>query len=89
MKKTWFLMLLPILAALVMVLSSSCTNESGARSALRSHGFKNVQITGYAGPFECGEDDLSTTGFTATNQAGQKVSGVVCCGWFKSCTVRF
>lgn len=30
-----------------------------------------------------------TTGFVATNPQGMRVEGVVCCGWLKSCTVRF
>lgn len=65
----------------------ACTNERGARHALEDEGYENIKITGYA-PFSCGEDDLSSTGFKATNVKGREVRGVVCCGAFKGCTVR-
>lgn len=40
-------------------------------------------------PLSCSNSDTYSTGFAATNPAGQPVSGVVCCGVLKSCTVRF
>lgn len=79
-----------IIIALLAPLTIGCTDESGAKGALESQGFTDVVITGYAGPFSCGEDDFSTTGFRAKNNAGNIVEGVVCCGLvFKSCTVRW
>lgn len=67
---------------------ASCTDEDATRSTLRAYGFTNIQTTGYAF-FGCGEEDEFSTGFRAVNQQGMRVEGVVCCGWFKNCTVRF
>lgn len=36
-----------------------------------------------------GEGDKYGKGFIATNPAGHQVEGIVCCGNWKSCTVRF
>ena len=81
-----------LFVALMMVSAlvfTSCTNESGARQTLENHGFTNIVTTGWS-PFSCDEKDFSSTGFTATNPVGKRVSGVVCCGMiFKNCTVRF
>ncbi len=78
-----------IIVLLISILTViGCTDESGTIHALQSQGFTNVQTTGYE-PFACGQDDNFSTGFVATNPAGNRVSGVVCCGMFKGCTVRF
>lgn len=81
-----------IAAAFVIVtmglLSLSCTNESGSRRALEAQGFTEIQFTGHSW-FTCGKEDSFSTGFRAKNPRGQQVSGTVCCGWLKSCTVRF
>lgn len=67
----------------------SCTDESSARKTLEAHGFTDIKTTGWS-PFVCGKDDTTETGFEAKNQAGQRVTGTVCCGLiFKGCTVRF
>lgn len=64
------------------------TDDDRTRSTLQASGFSNVQPQGYSF-FGCGDDDTFSTKFTATNPAGQQVSGVVCCGIGKGCTVRF
>ena len=51
-------------------------------------GFTDVQFTGYSF-FACSKDDEYHTGFKAKNPSGKKISGTVCCGILKSCTVRF
>jgi len=38
--------------------------------------------------YGCGHDDLVGYEVTATTASGQSASGTVCCGWFKSCTLR-
>ncbi len=73
---------------LALISLLGCTNPGAARHALQNQGFTNIQITGYA-PFSCGEDDTSSTGFTADNPHGDRVSGVVCCGLMKNCTIRW
>ena len=65
-----------------------CTNESASKRTLVNQGFTDISVGGYA-PFACSDSDTFQTRFVATNPAGKRVKGVVCCGWLKSCTVRF
>lgn len=82
-------MIKKILVLLGVVLSvSSCTQEDDALRILRSQGFHNIQITGFRF-FGCDEKDTFHTGFVATSQSGQRLSGVVCSGFLKGSTVRF
>lgn len=72
----------------VGVTLSGCADEGEARRCLSSHGYTNVQTTGWA-PFSCSEDDTFSTGFVADNPQGQRVEGVVCSNlMLKGCTVR-
>jgi hypothetical protein len=73
---------------LLALLAAGCTDESASREALRKQGFRDIQLTGWA-PLSCSDEDTFSTGFRATNPQGESVGGVVCCGWLKSCTVRF
>lgn len=68
--------------------SSLSTDPERTRNTLENQGFTDIQIGEYKFG-ACGEDDYYSTGFTATNPIGNRVSGVVCCGTFKGCTVRF
>lgn len=71
------------------LLLTGCSDGSAARATLSKAGFSDVEITGWK-PFNCGQDDFSSTGFVATNSNGQRIDGVVCCGLiFKNCTIRF
>ncbi len=64
------------------------TDEAATGRTLKAHGFSNIETTGYA--LGCSDSDTFATGFVATNSAGQRVSGTVCCGVLvKGCTVRF
>lgn len=65
-------------------------NSSKERSVLENSGYKDIKL-GVTSPIflDCGEDDTFSTSFTATNPSGQQVSGSVCCGWIKKCTIRF
>lgn len=77
-----------LLVALALI-AAGCTNKPDAIRTLHSAGFKDVETTGYSW-FACGQDDTSHTGFIATNPAGERVTGTVCCGLiFKACTIRF
>lgn len=66
----------------------SCTDADRTVSTLEAQGFTEVEPGGYT-YFGCGHGDVFHTEFTATNANGNAVSGIVCCGWLKSCTVRF
>lgn len=77
--------------ALLCVLAATCSScdvdPVRYRKTLEASGFSDVKLTGWQW-FVCGDDTLNT-GFEATNPKGQRVSGVVCCGYAKNCTVRF
>lgn len=78
--------------ATALVLATHCMGctprDSTAKAAVEKLGMTDVKVGGPSF-FSCGEDDLTGASFTATNPAGQRVEGVVCCGVFKACTVRF
>lgn len=75
--------------SLLTVGLAGCSNNEDAQRALSGAGYKNIQTQGYAF-FACGKDDFYSTEFTATNPAGQNVSGTVCSGLlFKGATIRF
>jgi hypothetical protein len=73
---------------ILVLLATGCTDPSASRAALTKSGFTDITIGGYDA-WSCGEGDAYSTSFTATNPNGMRVSGVVCCGTFKRCTVRF
>jgi hypothetical protein len=63
---------------------------SRAQRALEFEGFTDIEMAGYQ-PFMCGERDSAflSEGFSATNANGVRVEGMVCCGFFKGCTIRW
>lgn len=86
-----FALLLVVLIFFVAFCASNdgMQDEQAARRTLQASGFTAVEMTGWK-PFTCGKGDTTSTGFKATNPAGQRVEGVVCCGLvMKACTVRF
>lgn len=83
MNKTLFVTLVS-----VVLFAIGCTDEDGTRHALEQQGFYDIRTEGYAW-FGCSDSDNFATRFTAKNPNGQPVSGVVCCGMLKSCTVRW
>ena len=66
----------------------SCTDEDASKSALKNSGYSEITFSGYLW-FACSDDDMFHTAFSAKNPKGDLVSGVVCCGLLKSCTIRF
>ena len=70
------------------LLCVGCTDEKNSREALESMGFTDIELTGYEF-WSCAKSDDFHTGFVAKNAQGRRVTGVVCCGIMKDCTVRF
>lgn len=68
---------------------SACDYDIEARAfrTLTALGFTSIELGNYAW-FECSENETNRA-FTAISPSGQPVSGVVCCGVVKRCTVRF
>lgn len=77
-----------IVAVAALALSACGVNPDKATRTLKSMGYTNIQIGGFAF-FGCGDKDSFRSTFTATGQDGTRVSGVVCSAWFKGMTVRF
>lgn len=78
-----------IFAFITAVTLSACTvSDSEARSVLKKAGYTNIEIGGYD-MFACSDEDTFASQFTATNANGMKIHGTVCCGWLKSCTIRY
>lgn len=79
------------LLILLSVALTSCSQPQHATEILRSQGFRDVQIRpwGVLTLFQCSQDDLFKTPFTANSQANAQVSGVVCSGFLKGSTIRF
>ena len=75
------------LFALVLALTLPVSDQR-ARSSLASAGYSDISLQGVSF-FGCGDDDTLSREFTAINLQGARVSGVLCCGVFKSCTIRF
>ena len=74
-----------IIAALLL---GACTDEKRSRDTLIKLGFTDINI-GDWDAFVCGDDYTYATEFTAKNPQGMKVSGTVCCGYLKGCSVKF
>ncbi len=83
-----FLLVIAALVAVPFACGAGCTDEDRTRTTLRKAGYRDVTVGDYAWG-ECGKHDSYATEFTAINPSGERVSGTVCCGILKGCTVRF
>ena len=70
-----------------LALSACAPSDERAIRALEGAGFTNIELGLYQF-MACSDDDKFNVAFTADNIRGQRVSGAVCCGMFKRCTVR-
>jgi hypothetical protein len=77
-----------VVAVVGAIFFGACDQPTASRHALESQGITDVVITGHDF-FGCGKEDVSSVGFTGKNPQGHHVKGQVCCGWLKSCTVRW
>lgn len=73
--------------ALAAMSALACTDEERTVRVLREDGYTHIVTKGYAWT-GCGEGDTYKTEFKAITPTGAVVSGVVCCGLWKGCTVR-
>ena len=77
-----------LLLAIACIALSACYDAGSAERILANEGYTGVRTTGYAW-FACDQHDTLATQFTATSAAGRRVTGAVCCGVIKNCTIRF
>lgn len=82
------IIIFPILIIIIRLMIGF-TNPTEAARTLESSGYSEIKLNGWAGIWSCGEGDTYADEFSATNPSGKRVTGVVCCGLFKGCTVRF
>lgn len=77
-----------VLAVVALLLAACPVPEDQVVETLEAQGFSDIERKESA-PFSCSDKDGLRSHFTATNQRGQRVEGVLCCGFvFKACTVR-
>lgn len=69
------------------LLCGCAADPEQARRALAAAGLTDVRLGNYPF-FVCGDEDSFNSAFTARARDGRPVSGAVCCGWLKGCTVR-
>lgn len=81
--------MIKFLIAVVLVISlSGCTDKENAERILKNDGFSNITITGY-NFFACSKDDFQRTGFIA-KKGDKEIEGTICSGLlFKNSTIRF
>lgn len=86
----WLIIVCIFVTALFVIVfgTSGCTDGTRSEAALRAAGYDEITTTGWK-PLVCGEEDTFSTGFNALSPRGEKVSGTVCCGLVKGCTIRF
>jgi len=78
-----------IVGAITFCVGNCSEPEPKLQRAIESQGMTNV-IVGAWDPWECSGGDTISRTFSATNSAGQRVRGTICCGYFfKGCTVRW
>lgn len=75
-------------ALFFLVLTGCTVSEQKSIEILRTQGFSSIELDGFV-PFACSDSDSFVQGFRAKNAQGLPVNGVLCCGFFKGCTVRF
>ena len=64
------------------------TSRIDAEIAVSAAGHTAGEVKSWAW-LACSKDDLYNWHFIAKNSQGNQISGVVCCGLLKSCTVRY
>ena len=65
-----------LLIAIALLFVTSCTDPDGATTFLTEQGYTNIELTGFD-MLAKGKDDLTSTGFIATNATGERVKGAV------------
>jgi hypothetical protein len=75
------------ICGLIWWMPSACTRPNDTTRILQQQGYKNIEITGWR-PFAKSEEDVFSTGFSATSPSGEAVTGTVTSGWLKGGTIR-
>jgi hypothetical protein len=84
LKKRFFTLLLVLFG--VSMIGCAPSNEK-ALSVLTGAGYTEVKLGGFPF-FSCSEDDDFNVSFVGVGPSGVKVTGAVCCGLLKNCTIR-
>lgn len=73
-----------------MSVSLTGCNEDKITSVLEQQGYSNIVLDGFS--LRCGKEDVipMSQNFEAYNKNSDTfVSGTVCCGFLKGCTIRY
>lgn len=75
----------------LILLTTACSQPQQATAILEQQGYSDVKTYGWGlfTLFQCSNDDVFKTPFSATSANGSIVNGVVCSGILKGSTVRF
>lgn len=75
----------------LLALCGCSVDEATFQRVMADEGYVDAVNRGWE-PFVCGENDSLVSSFTATRVLSdgtrRNVSGTVCCGFLKNCTVR-
>jgi len=65
-------------------------DAEGAKATVeKTTNLQQVTIKDERSIFGCGKEDMYRTKFSAVNEKGEKVDGIVCKGIFKGSTIRY
>ena len=93
----WLTLVIVVIWSTVAAFGGCSVNDDRFHKAIRNQGLEDPVKHGY-NFFECGYGDVWNEGFTAkrpltgepgTPRVRETVSGTVCCGILKGCTVRW
>jgi hypothetical protein len=80
---------LGLLALIIVATPFACVvSNDNLQRATKPLGITEAKVTGFSW-FGCGEDYVTHGEFEGKSAKGEPVSGVVCCGVFKGCTLKF
>ena len=76
-----------LMLSILIIAFCGCTDKDATIKALKQQGYSSIETKGY-GFLGCSKGDTFATEFKAISNAGYKVEGVFCSGWFKGGTIR-
>lgn len=82
-----FVLIATIILLAMGLRTQACTDADHTRSVLERAGYTDIQPGDFTF-LKCSNSDTYATEFQARGPSGLHVSGAVCCGFFKNCTIR-
>jgi len=75
----------------IVVLTTACTQPERTTRTLETQGYTNIQTQNwnFFTLFQCSEDDIFRTPFSAQASNGNRIQGIACSGILKGLTIRY